>query len=664
MRAFLKLVVILSLPVAGFAATGAQTLVNEAGLTYNNTYTQNLNAYGSPNGAAGKVSAQVNFSSVAFNAATFTDGTQSTSSLTVVSTSTIVGLRATNNMTVPTTAAILGSPATAQFTVIVTTGLGQGATAQITVNANTFTSSSAITLQGLATITLLNGNQWSTGIVSSNTAASIASAINQFTAITGIVASQSGTSAVVFTSATAMSPATNLYLVTDNVPSLLSTTTFSGEVQPAVLTVNGNVLTNGIQWTAQSTTSGTAQSITAAVNSLGQVAANWPGGTSAVVNSTADVIGFATNLYTIGSSVLGSISTTTFSGGSDRALLNAFFTLNGVKHRNGYHWNDVSNTSTGTALSIMADLNLQGVVLATVPTNGSVIYTTATTPGTAGNAFTLTSSTTTLLVNTPTFVNGQDPATITINGVSITLGIAWPIPTIASTTANEATAIAAAINANASLASIITAGATGAVVFSTSNAVGKVNYTTVSSTQSQLSFSNTTMTGGTTAAININTDIINLPGHGWTTALEVFLTTGTNVVPGGLLWGTTYFAIIIDSNNIQLASTSTGAIAGLFVNITSSATGTTSHIFTLNPEAFSLGSAAGKWQVSNDGVSFNDFLTNAAGIAVTNQTFTPVFPSTSTAQDFGQVDYNFLRYNVTAPTQGAVKLKVILGAKD
>jgi hypothetical protein len=62
-------------------------LANETGLTYSNTYVLDLSVYN-----AARVSAQVDYTSATFAASTFTDGSKSTGSVTVVSTTGLSGV--------------------------------------------------------------------------------------------------------------------------------------------------------------------------------------------------------------------------------------------------------------------------------------------------------------------------------------------------------------------------------------------------------------------------------------------------------------------------------------------------------------------------------------------------------------------------------------------
>lgn len=565
MRKLLKILAMVSaLPAASFAL-GAQsvTLVNETGLTFSTTYQQNLNAFTSPQIAAGKLAVQVIYSSTAYATSTFTDGTQSTGSLTVVSTAPLAAAFATNTIVMPSTASILGSPATAQITIVSTSGI-----------SNAF-------------ITITTPKQpW--------------------------------------------------------------------------------IFKNGVDFNSVSTASGTASALATAINGKGGIVANWPGGTSAVVYTSASVVGVGGNSYTLSSSLPVKITTSAavFSGGLDPILTNDDITYNGFILGNGYQWTDASGTSTGTAASIARALDNFADLVCT-SSGSATVSCRQFTAGTAGNAATLSASAG-MTVTNPTFFGGQDNASFTINGVTLTIGTQIPPLTLSSTTANLATAIATAINANTSLNTIIAANAGSSVVFSTSILTGTVrNYTTVSSTQSKLSFANATMTGGTNAGANITTDIITIPAHGYTKALGVVYSTGSGASLGGLVTGTTYFVIVVDANNIELSTGSTAAVNGVFINMTSSSSATTAHTFTLTPQAFTQGAgSSAKWQVSNDGVNWADYLTTSGNVTVSSQTFTPVFPNTSAIQDFGIIDYQYLRYNVLGPSQGGIQLKVILNSKD
>ena len=78
-------------------------------------------------------------------------------------------------------------------------------------------------------------------------------------------------------------------------------------------------------------------------------------------------------------------------------------------------------------------------------------------------------------------------------------------------------------------------------------------------------------TSGREGAVSIANDTIQIMDHNFPTALPVKMY-GSNDVPTGLTDGTTYYVIVSDANNIQLASSSANAIAGTEINLTADAT--------------------------------------------------------------------------------------------
>jgi len=547
-RLIATLLIIGALPVAAFAASGAQTLVNESGLAYTTTYTQNLQAFGNPQSAASKLSVQVTWSSANFVTSSFTDGTQSTGSITVASNN-LLSVAATNQITVPSTALILGS----------------GATSQVTISSCVPKSTVYFSGRGI-----VEGKDWNCGASTTLSAAALASGFN---------------------------------------------------------TAFGNIFTS---------------------TNVG-----------AVVYSTMNVVGSYANGYTVTSSSAPAYTVSNFSGGLDPALRNAIIYFNGVPYQNGYFWTDASGTSAGTAASIAAMFQTFGVVTATSAAGGSVVYSTATTKGSAANAYTLTASTNKLTIASTKYTNGQDAATLTLNGKTFTAGVDF---STGATTSNTATSLAAAITAAAATVKV-NAQAVAAVVRATSTVNGvSSKYLMSTNSPSYLTLSGATMTGGTNAGTTLNSSVISLPSHGFTTALPVLY--GQGALLGGLTDKTTYYAVVVDANNIKLSSTSAVAQTGNGIVITSSSSQTTAHTFTLTPISWLQGPASAKWRVSNDGVNFADFSSTSNNVTVSSQTFAAVYPSSTTVQDFGNVDYGYLQYSVTGPTWGGINLKVILNAKD
>jgi hypothetical protein len=753
------------------AASGPVTLANDPGLAVNTTYQINLQNFITPQSAASKLAVQVTWSSNTYSAATFTDGSESTGSVTFASQN-LLATPATDQITVPTTAKILGSPATAQITIVSTQSL-VGVPASYTIVISSNVAVGTVVINGDFSFSI--GSNWTQGFASSNTAVNLASAINTGTngLFTGTVTASTGVIVACVSSGTAC----NSYTTASSTPAAISSGPFSGGYNPAVVTINGLPLVANKDFLVINTTTGTAGNLSNAIlTNFASVLVSTNVG--AVVYTTATVIGSVGNAYTLASSTVAiSTSSAKFSGGNNRALQAAVITINGVAYVNGDNWSDQSNTSTGTALSIaglfgqtlgaitatnvtnsgqastgtivvastsnltgatvaiggnvtitiangdewngtnttsgtaasiaaginlfssqtgvVASTALNSTVIATATvsgtqgnsytlvfstltgsnfttvssgafsggvgiTYGSVVYATATAASAAGNTYTLTASTTNLTVSSSSFLGGQDTATFTINGKVFTAGVSYST----GTTTTDATNLATAITNSSTTIGVVASGA-GALLVATSTVNGaSTNYAMSTNQTGLLTLSGAKMTGGTTSATTVSTSTINIPSHGFTRGLEVVYSTGSGVTMNPLVNGTTYFVIVVDANDVQLALASTSAVAGTSIVITSSSSQTTAHNLTLTPEPFVQGTASGKFQVSNDGINWNDFLTTAQNVTVSSNTFVAVNPSSSAVQDWGPIDYGWLQYTTIAPTQGGVKLKVILNAKD
>lgn len=77
---------------------------------------------------------------------------------------------------------------------------------------------------------------------------------------------------------------------------------------------------------------------------------------------------------------------------------------------------------------------------------------------------------------------------------------------------------------------------------------------------------------GVNSAINVVSDTITVANHGYSTAQAVTISTN-GALPGGLSAGT-YYAIVVDSNTIKLATSAANATGGTAVNLTSVGSGT------------------------------------------------------------------------------------------
>lgn len=75
------------------------------------------------------------------------------------------------------------------------------------------------------------------------------------------------------------------------------------------------------------------------------------------------------------------------------------------------------------------------------------------------------------------------------------------------------------------------------------------------------------------AAVNTATDSVNINAHGFVTGLACQLTT-TGTLPAGLSPATTYYLIVVDSNNVKYAATLSNALGGIAVDLSGTGTGT------------------------------------------------------------------------------------------
>jgi hypothetical protein len=398
----------------------------------------------------------------------------------------------------------------------------------------------------------------------------------------------------------------------------------------------------------------TATDLAAQANTyVNQIVATTVGST---VTFTASKKGTTGNSYTLATSTPAALtpSAGTFSGGQNDAFQNQYITVNGMKYPRGYYWNQpntgVPLTSTGTAVSLAALLNTISGVQAVA--SGSVVYATATVAGVSGNSFTLSSSTSALTVATPNFTGGASQATVTINGTVIA------VSTGASTTA---TAAAIASSINSTLGSIVTATNVANVVTTTSTAVGTlVNYTLATSTPTALVPSHSTYVGGLNSAYSIGSPNIFIPSHGYSTGAGLVFSGSS--APSPLVSGTTYFAIAVDANDIDLASSLANAKAGTYITITSSST-SGPHTFTLTPQV-TTGSLGLQWAVSNDCTNYTNFTTTSLGVAVSSLTFGSPYTASVTTWDLGPVNYQCLEAIVTGPTTGGVSMKLKLNGSN
>jgi hypothetical protein len=354
-----------------------------------------------------------------------------------------------------------------------------------------------------------------------------------------------------------------------------------------------------------------------------------------IASLTGLTTGYASNTITI-------LSTSSLSG--------AMIALPGYVFKQNIDWR-VGATTSETAVSLSAAL--AKIPWLTVTVNAAVITITAKVPGSYYNLVPVSSKNTNITVASAYMTGGYDNVVVTINGVELMLGRDW---FVGATTTTAATNLAAAINANASLSPLITAtagsGPTAGIIQLVSNASGaSKNFSLNSSYSAALVMSGTAMTGGLNAAFTNGSKNIAIASHGFNTALPVLYTKDTNAVDP-LVDQTTYYAIVVDANNIELATTSARAVLGLGVSIAT--TGTTGHSYTLTPTPIA-GSANSsfKWQVSSNNVNWSDMA--VASVTISDYGTLPL----STSWDL-DTSKRYVRLSIVAPTAGALDMNVVV----
>lgn len=523
-----------------------QNLVNQV-VTTTTSFTLNLNAYG-----IDALSFQVTVASATPQTQTFSDGKQSTGTITVVSTAPLIATSASDTITIPTSSNTFLSPTSGTQSILVSS------------NGATALSFATITINGMMIYSTNTATpNYAVGASSNATAINIAAAIN-----------------------------------------------------------------------------GSIPNIVAAVSPVG-------GGT---VTLTCVNAGSFCNSYTVQTSTIalllakGTTAQSNFTGGNDNAVITLISDVRTHQFVQGADWFQ-QDVASNTAISIMNDINNNTAAFtASTPTSNSISIKRVLT-GSKGNNFTLSASTGALKVTSLNFTGGQDNAFLIINGVIGVQGTDW---TQVPTTTGTAKSISDWITGNTILNKIIVSTWTsGGVVAATGtiNLTGN-NYSWFSSTQTALKVSNSGLFGGTTSGYLINTPLISLPSHTLATGEEVLFTSGT-VALAPLTNQTSYYAIVVDVNDIELALTSTGAIAGMYITLTSSST-SGAHTFTLTPLALS-GTNVVTFAASNDGVNFSTPTVTATNVTIpVNALSTPWAPITY-GYDFGNVAYQYIRVTISGP---------------
>lgn len=143
--------------------------------------------------------------------------------------------------------------------------------------------------------------------------------------------------------------------------------------------------------------------------------------------------------------------------------------------------------------------------------------------------------------------------------------------------------------------------------------------------------------------VTVATDRIAIADHGYITGTRLALTTD-GVLPTGLS-ATTYYAIVVDSGVLKLATSAANAVLGTAVNITAAAGGGT---HTLTPATAASNTLA--LYKSNDGTNF---------IAVASGSVTIADSDINSMIEVANPTYRWLRLLYT-PSAGQINLATIV----
>jgi hypothetical protein len=367
-----------------------QTVANEPGLTYSNTYqSSDLNAE-----TVATLSMQTIQSSVTYSAASFTDGTTSTGSIVVSSYTALHGLPGTNTLTVVSgkNPALAAAKATDTLTVV--------------TNSTDALNGSSFNLNGK---TFRFSQDYFFGTSTQNTALSMANAVNANTNF-----SASATNGVVTITCATTGISCNKYTLTSSTPAAVSvgSAKFTGGQDAVNFNLNGRILTNGTDWFTGASSTNTAASIVTAATGSGFTAT----ASSNVVTVSCASSGTFCNAYTLTTSSSAALlaGAAKFSGGVNNAVLS----IKGIPLTEGKDFTAATSSAT-TAVNIANAINgnsaLSAIVAASTGPIG-VVTTTSTAVGSSVNYSIWSSSQTALVPFASAMRGGTASAVLTASG--------------------------------------------------------------------------------------------------------------------------------------------------------------------------------------------------------------------------------------------------------
>ena len=171
-------------------------------------------------------------------------------------------------------------------------------------------------------------------------------------------------------------------------------------------------------------------------------------------------------------------------------------------------------------------------------------------------------------------------------------------------------------------------------------------------TMSSVTFSNVTFS---TNAYTSGSGNISITAHGLTMGVPVSITGNPGNVPPPLVTGTTYFAIPVSANVVQLATTAVKSQASDFIIMGSSKPTDGTQTYTLHPSSQAVCLATFTFYGSNDGDRFFTITSSAPA----------VYGGGIWDYDFSSYNYTTLKLGITIPaTGGAGRGKSSLNLKQ
>lgn len=319
-------------------------------------------------------------------------------------------------------------------------------------------------------------------------------------------------------------------------------------------------------------------------------------------------------------------------------------TLNGIVFTEGQHWSVAASTS-------LAAVNLKTIIDAhpdfAATSAGSTVTVRYVTVGSSGNGLPATTTdSTNLSLSASTFGSGINRHYVTINGTTLTEGVDFVADSSSRTTAGNLTT---AINSSLSATLSASSGTTSSVITLTALEPGILKYYIVSSTSG---FLVSNFSPGSASEVTLSNDTFSQVNHGLTTGLSVVFSTVAASTIGGLTNQTTYYAIKLNEDQYKLATTTTTAVAGTAIDLTS--VPTTNASFTVTPSSLVVGVASFKWQASNDNSNFAD-------LSVSSVTYSA---AGTTLWDMGTFAYKYLRMSFLGPTRGGIAISAKMYGRE